>query len=118
MQEKLAAVPLDEEALQELLFDRLRLVLLPPGAGSTPSSKKCKSSAHKEPTLEDFIARTRQLLELEEQQEVELADAELCNYSASGAQVCLRDGVTFRRHCCPHDRLLRSSTCLHRLCIV
>lgn len=77
------------------MFDRLGLVLLPPGAGNAPASKHNKGSAHKEPTLEEFITKTRQLLQLEEQHEVEQAEAELCNYSAAGAQVCV-----FCEMCC------------------
>jgi hypothetical protein len=80
--------PVDEDSLQELLFDRLGIVLLPPGAGNVPLSKHNKGPAHKEPTLEEFINKTRQLLQIEEQEEVEQADAELCNFSAAGAQVC------------------------------
>lgn len=87
MQEVLPEGAIDEEALQELLFDRLGLVLLPPGAGNVPSSKYKTGFAHEEPTLEEFINKTRHLLQLEEQYEVEQAEAELCNYSASGAQV-------------------------------
>ena len=63
-------------------------MLLPPGAGNAPASKYKKGFAQPEPTLEEFIAKTRQLLQIEEQHEVEQADAELCNYSAAGAQVC------------------------------
>jgi hypothetical protein len=80
---------MDEEALQELLFVRLGLVLLPVGAGNVPKSKYNTGSVHTEPTLEEFITQTRQLLEIEEGEEVEQAEAELCNFSAAGAQVCL-----------------------------
>lgn len=86
-----------------MLFERLGLVLLPPGAGNTPASKHSKGSAHKEPTLEQFIAKTRELLQLEEQHEVEQAEAELENYSAAGAQVsprCLQCVLCVRSALC------------------
>lgn len=79
---------IDEEGLQELLFERLGLVLLPPGAGTgTAAGRPGKGSTTKEPTLDDFVTKTRELLQQEEQQEVEQAEAELSNYSPSGAQV-------------------------------
>jgi hypothetical protein len=88
LQEVIEGGGMEEDALQELLFERLGLVLLPPGAGhQARPGGRVNDASRDAATLPQFIERMRGLLALEEAAEVEQAEAELSSFSPAGAQV-------------------------------